>query len=385
MPYKCLVFFVILTFIFSNSSKAQTTDTLDVQINANQFLQGDTLNFGVELKNYQNVAKAASIHLWIEELNTGRKWHYRYPLINGYINAFLKIDNQLHDGVYAFNFLLQKRFFNLFGAVKNAEKSEEALNYIILTKNMQSVSGSVVLNEMKSFNTGHLLFTDSAYIIFSRLKHNYNKLQMEIQTPLDSFFKPSAKVTKFVKIGKSIDSSVRFNPDTMPKYVFSAEDTLFKTTLQEIVVTAKTKKIVDKFQEENASAMFNGPDALVLDGLESDAIANSVNLYTYLSSQVGGLTVVYDDDGTRKFVWRKHTTEIYIDEIKVDPSLFGDINPSDVALIKIYRPGVIVSFGSASGGTIAIYMKKGIYKRPDKISNNFYISGYSGLETIWKQ
>lgn len=384
MPFKFIVLFLAIG-ISINTSQAQSPDTLDVQFNANQFLQGDTLNFGVELKNYQNVAKAASIHLWIEELNTGRKWHYRYPLINGYLNAFLTLDNQLHDGVYAFNFLLQKRFFNLFGAVKNAEKNEEALNYIILTKNMQSVSGSVKLNELKSFNTGHLLFTDSAYIIFSRLKHNYNKLQMEIQTPLDSFFKPSATVTKFVKIGKTIDTTKKFNPDTMPKYIFSAEDTMYKTVLQEVVVTAKSKKLIDKFQEENGSGMFNGADALVLDGLESDEIANSVNLYTYLSSQVGGLNVVYDDDGTRKFVWRKHTTEIYIDEIKVDPSLFNDINPSDVALIKIYRPGVTVSFGSASGGTIAIYMKKGAYSKPKKISNNFYISGYSGLETIWKQ
>lgn len=385
MPYKCLVVFIILTFNFSNPSKAQTSDTLDVQMNANQFLQGDTLNFGVELKDYINVAKAASIHLWIEELNTGRKWHYRYPLINGYINAFLTLDNQLNDGVYAFNFLLQKKFFNLFGLVKNAEKNEEALNYIILTKNLQSVSGSVKLNEIKSFSTGNLLFTDSAYIIFSRLKHNYNKLQLEIQTPLDSFFKPSAMVTKFVKIGKTIDSSKRFNPDIMPKYVFNAEDTMYKTVLQEVVVTAKAKKLADKFLEENGSGMFNGADAIVLDGLESDEIANSTNLYNYLSSQVGGLNVAYDEEGTRKFMWRKHTTQIYIDEIKVDPSLFDDINPSDVALIKIYRPGVTVSFGSASGGTIAIYMKKGAYSKPKKISNNFYISGYSGLETIWKQ
>ena len=171
----------------------------------------------------------------------------------------------------------------------------------------------------------------------------------------------------------------------MPKYVFNAEDTIYKTVLQEVVVTAKAKKMVDKFLEENGSGMFNGADAIVLDGLESDEIANSTNLYNYLSSQVGGLNVVYDEEGTRKFEWRKHTTQIYIDEIKVDPSLFDDINPSDVALIKIYRPGVTVSFGSASGGTIAIYMKKGAYSKPKKISNNFYISGYSGLETTWKQ
>jgi hypothetical protein len=162
MGIKILVFLFLLNMFFVLPANAQITDTLEVQMNTHQLQQGDTLNFGIELKNYLKVAKSATIQLWIEELNTGKKWHYRYPMINGYVNAFLTLDNELRDGFYAFNFLLQKSFFNLFGQVKNADKSDDILNYIILTKNMQSVTGTVNLSEAKSFQTGHLLFTDSA-------------------------------------------------------------------------------------------------------------------------------------------------------------------------------------------------------------------------------
>lgn len=382
MGIKMVVFLFLLNVIFVFPATAQMADTLEVQMNTHQLQQGDTINFGIELKNYLKVAKAASVQLWIEELNTGKKWHYRYPMINGYVNAFLTLDNQLRDGVYAFNFLLQKSFFNLFGQVKNADKSDDMLNYIILTKNMQSVLGAVKLSDSKSFQTGHLLFTDSAYIIFSRPKRKSNKIEMEIRTPLDSVFEPLAKVTQFVKIGKIVDTSKPFNPN-IPNYVFSATDTMYKTTLQEVVITGKAKKLIEKFEEENVSGMFAGADGTVIDGLESDDIAHAYDLLSFLSSQVGGLEVKMDDEGNRKLVWRKHTTELYIDELKVDPTFFMDISPNDIAMIKIYRPGVPVSFGSASGGTIAIYMKKGMYKKPDRVSNNFYISGYSGLEALW--
>jgi hypothetical protein len=158
---------------------------------------------------------------------------------------------------------------------------------------------------------------------------------------------------------------------------------MYKTTLQEVVITGKAKKLIEKFEEDNVSGMFAGADGTVIDGLESDAIARAYDLLSFLSSQVGGLEVKMDDEGNRKLMWRKHATALYIDELKVDPTFFMDISPNDIAMIKIYRPGVAVSFGSASGGTIAIYMKKGMYKKPDRVSNNFYISGYSGLETLW--
>jgi hypothetical protein len=68
----------------------------------------------------------------------------------------------------------------------------------------------------------------------------------------------------------------------------------------------------------------------------------------------------------------------------VDADLLQDIIPAEIAMIKIYGPGIPVAFGSAEGGTIAIYMKHGIYLKKNKPTNNFYINGYTGLNAIWK-
>src|SRR4051812_31577628 len=100
----------ILLLFFYMPLSAQEKDSISVLLNKNVFVQGDTINFEVNLKNYSKVAKTATIQLWIEELKTGKRWKFRYPLVNGYLNAKLVVQDAIQDGQYAFNFLLQKTF-----------------------------------------------------------------------------------------------------------------------------------------------------------------------------------------------------------------------------------------------------------------------------------
>jgi hypothetical protein len=154
--------------------------------------------------------------------------------------------------------------------------------------------------------------------------------------------------------------------------------------MQEVIVNAKSKKLVDDFQKDNVSGMFGGADGTVIDGLESDEISHAVDLFNFLISKVAGLSIKNNDEGDNILMWRKHHTDIYIDEIKVDADLASQISVSDIAMIKIFEPGVQVSFGSGEGGTIAIYLKTGVYKRENKPTNNFRIMGYTGLDANWK-
>jgi hypothetical protein len=130
--------------------------------------------------------------------------------------------------------------------------------------------------------------------------------------------------------------------------------------------------------------MFGGSDGMVIDGLESDEISRALNLFNFLMTKVAGINIKNNDEGEEILTWRKHRTDIYIDEIKVAPDLALQISLSDIAMIKIFEPGVQVSFGSGAGGTVAIYLKNGVYKRENKPTNNFRIMGYTGLEVIWK-
>lgn len=379
--HKLLLLIVFLFFI--SPSFSQTVDSLSIIIDKQTCLQGDTINIDARLFNYTNNSNASTLHLWIEEIKTGRKWHYRYPLLNGILSTSLTVNNSIPDGVYALNFQLQKSFFNLSGIVKNEEYKDRYINYVLITKNMQTITDAVAVEDNKSFNVGRLLFQDSAFIVFSKPKHNRNELVINISTPLDSAFIPTATITQFVAIGNSKDSGkTQFKQAS--SYSFNEDGQLYKTILPEVVVKAKAKKLIDDFEKENVTGFFAGVDATVLDGLESNEIANSPDLFTYLSSKIGGLTQQMGENGMPQLKWRNHRTEIFVNEIKSDEDMLLDINPSDIAMIRVYQPGTQIATGSSDGGTIAIYTKTGVYSKSSNTSYSFFIKGYNALDTEWK-
>jgi hypothetical protein len=345
--------------------------------------QGDTLNFEINLLDRFKTIKTASIRLWIENIATGRKWHYKYPLINGYLNARIIIDSNISPGNYALNFFMQKNFFRIKGVVKNAYKKDNQINYVLLSKNKDIVFGNLSLDMEKFFISDCMLFQDSANIIFSRPQRKGIIPEINLINDLDSSYTVADSITNFITVNNKKDTSKK-NNEIPTHYSFSANDRLYKTIMPEVVVKAKSKKIIDDFQKDNVSGLFAGTDGTVIDGLESDEIARAGNLFNFLTSRVAGLSVKTSDDGSEELKWRKHQTDIYIDEIKVDAELALDISLSDIAMIKIFEPGVQVAFGSGAGGTIAIYLKTGIYKKENKPTNNFRIMGYTGLDVIWK-
>lgn len=379
--------FILITYIFlyhfTNHCVAQNQHKMIATFNKNVFKNGDTLNFDINLADSFKTIKTASVHLWIEEITTGRKWHYKYPLLNGSLYASLKIDSTLKPGNYAFNFMMQRNFFRIKGKLKNPEKKDNVVNYILLSKDKDIVSGLLPLDIDKSFIGECMLFQDSAHIFFSRPSHKGAEMQIEFINDLDSSYKVEDSITNFITIKNEMDSSTIQNP-VPTNYQFSKTDNLYKTIMPAVVVNSKSKRIIDDYQKENVSGMFSGVDGTVIDGLSSDEITNANNLLNFLTFKVPGLSIKTSDEGTDELVWRKRRTDIFVNEIKVNADLLQDIIPAEIAMIKIYGPGIPVAFGSAEGGTIAIYMKHGIYLKKNKPTNNFYINGYTGLNAIWK-
>lgn len=374
---------IISLVLYMQCGYGQSADTLLADLHKDHFSRGDSINMEVIYTNYTKSTHTATVQLWIQDIKTGRRWKYRYPLINGYLNASLKVDESIPEGIYAFNYLLQKDFFNLEGYLDRTGKGGNAVNYVMIAKNKQTLVNAVPLSSQNRFTIHNLLFQDSAFIIFSRPGLKNKDLLVNIRTSLDSVFTPSVIVTKIVTIG---------NPDTLQgiksfvrSYQFIPEDTRYKTILPEIVVHAKTTRRLEEYEKENVTALFSSPDEIVLDGLGSDEMAKSPDLYTYISSKVGGLRLENNNEtGTRYFTWRKQPTDIYINEIKWDPDMPVNLNPSDIAEIKIFRPGTSISGGSGQGGAIAIYTKTPGFETNDTRKNSFHIRGYTGLETLWK-
>jgi hypothetical protein len=370
-----------LLFFLCNCLQAQDGSGLVVDMGKTSFVKGDTISFEASLPNYKTVAKTATLQVWAENIQTGRKWKFRYPLINGYLSAKLTIDSSLGNGVYALNFLLQKSFFSLRGHVSNAGKKDKLLNYAIISKNRQGIMDIAALDDTKDFSIRNLLFQDSAFIIFSRPGKKNNDLEIQIETPLDSAFTPLASFTKFIVIG---DTS-RLSPADTSVYRFAATDTKYKIIMPEVVVRSKSNKRLQDFDSENSTGSFSGTDALILDGLSSDEIADAPDLYLYLTKKVGGLRVETDNEtGNRSFIWRGQPTQIYINEIRLDAETPLWINPADVAMIKVFRPGTVLMADASAGGAIAIYTKTGAYRQAGNRNYSFYILGYTAQEAVWK-
>ena len=85
--------------------------------------------------------------------------------------------------------------------------------------------------------------------------------------------------------------------------------------------------------------------------------------------------------GTYELSWRNGPVDIYLDEILVDEDIARFVNPSDIAMIKVFSPG---GGGIRGNGTIAIYTKRGDYLDDTSRKYYFLVNGYTPYTSIWK-
>jgi hypothetical protein len=377
---------IISILLFALSSlqvKATASDTLVVIFDRQQFVQGDSIEMEVYTEPYQSNQPAQTLHVWIENVKTGQRWKYRYPFLKGRYKISLKINDSIPNGVYAFNFLLQKKFLAVYGKLKNAEYDDKAVNYIATTKNKAPIIDGAELDNNASFKIDNLFYTDSVYFGFSPAqKSKANKLKIAIETPIDSVFTPTATVTEFVTIGS--DENLK-SAAVEKGYVFSMADKKDKQLLQEVVLKTKQKTKRQKFENENVSGLFASDNAKTIDFYESDELKNYPDIYSYLTANVAGLTTFNDEEtGKTILYWRKEKVNIFVDEfLDVDFSPVS-LSVQDIELVKIYSPGSRLGL-DGFGGSVAIYTRRMSNRPGNKLSNySFYVKGYTQKNAEWK-
>lgn len=138
------------------------------------------------------------------------------------------------------------------------------------------------------------------------------------------------------------------------------EDARVKT-LATATVIGHEKSAADKLDERYASGMFAGGDAYTFD-LIDDALASSMpDIFTYLIGKIAGLQITPGNGpgGAPSLAWRGGKPSLYLNEMQVDASQLQSVATTDIAMVKVFRPGSGVGFGGGSGGVIAVYTKKG--------------------------
>ena len=138
------------------------------------------------------------------------------------------------------------------------------------------------------------------------------------------------------------------------------EDARIKT-LAAATVVAKERSLSQKLDDRYASGMFAGGDAYTFDLIDDPFASAMPDIFTYLQGKVPGLQITTGQGpgGAPSLSWRGGRPSVYLNEMQVDAQQLQNVSVPDIAMVKVFRPGSGVGFGGGSGGTIAVYTKKG--------------------------
>jgi hypothetical protein len=385
----------ILVCLFSiKMGIASQLDSIPVSLNYKNVKPGDTLEFNWNGNAIGKGYAAASLHLWIDHIESGKRWKLRYPILNGSSEGALIISDSLPQGNYAFNFMAADQFIEINGAVRSV-KIKRAFNYKTQQKDTLVVyemprmikkeirytllgnssilhNDFVRLDEQGKFKIPPIIFGDSAQLLFDPGKGR-GEYWINLETPLDSAFTPFHSTTLFVGVQKK-GAVYNQSKDTLA-YVFEFEDPYpDAVVLDEIVLQGKSN--AQKFEDDFVSKLFKAsPDAKTIDALDNNELMRSNSILTFLQSRVGGL-FVRSNGITTNVTWRGAPVDFYINEFPVDINSLN-LSPMDVALIKVHPPPSQLR-SLTNGGAIAIYTKRGVYENQKGVPQyNFMVRGYT--------
>jgi hypothetical protein len=393
---------VVFFFLFIFFVKAvHASDSIPVTLNAAKFKQGDTLEFNWNGNLIGKGYAAASLHVWVDHIESGRRWKLRYPILNGVAEGSLVISDSLPVGNYAFNFMATEQFLEIKGNVRNV-KIKTAYNYKTQKKDTLAVfelpkmkgkemrytllgqssilhNDYVNVDDQGNFDIPAIVFGDSAQLLFDPGKGR-GVYWINLETALDSLFTPFHSSTMFVGIQKGI-TALNDIKDTA-SYVFEFEDPYpDAVVLDEVVVKGKSN--AEKFEDDFVSGLFKSfPDAKTYDALDDNELMRSNNILTFLRTKVAGL-FIRSNGITSTVTWRGEPVNFFINEFQVDVNNLN-LNPMDVALIKVIPPPAQV-ISLTNGGAIAIYTKRGAYENGKGSPRyNYMVKGYTQGISRWK-
>jgi hypothetical protein len=385
--YKFLI--LIIGLFLAPAVKA--SDSIPLFVNGSEFRAGDSVYF-----SWKGQVPLATMHLWIDNLENGRRWKYRYPILNGEADGTLAVAKDLEPGTYAFNFMAAENFLEISGKFRKV-KVKTAYNYETKKNDTITITdipgpiknkvGAVMLNRQGllydedhvlandgSFRIPPIVFGDTATLVFNT--DNRDSYLVEMRTPLDTSFIPFYSKTVFVTVkgdqpAEKIDTA-SYKFDFSGSYANSI-------TLQEIVITGPSR--AQQFEKEHVSPMFQDINSKTLNCLDNDQLLRFNDIWGYIQSQVPGITIRRNGLGRSAF-WRGSPVTFFVDELLMNAS---DIvtQPMDVALIKVYPPpnGIL---GRAPGGVVALYTKRGDQYDDPPSPYTYTVKGYTQGEILWQ-
>ncbi len=160
-------------------------------------------------------------------------------------------------------------------------------------------------------------------------------------------------------------------------------------TLEAVTVKGRVKTDAEKLDEKYTSGMFSGGDAYTFDLINDPYAVAMMDIFQYLQGKVAGLQITTGQGpgGAPSLTWRGSKPSLYLNEMQVDESQLQSTPVSDVAMVKVFRPGSGVGFGGGAGGVIAVYTKKGGDEKKSDASfkglDRALLTGYSPMKEFY--
>ncbi|HYO21373.1 MAG TPA: hypothetical protein VER36_03140, partial [Flavisolibacter sp.] len=259
----------------------------------------------------------------------------------------------------------------LVGILQTADSAKNLIQLPVDKNGKVFSEGLVFFDNAKlffNFNKKGLSFDKSMLMLDNGLRKGYKKILPDT-TMKSGLLNLSAN---------TISANIQVNKLSLQALRLMARSNM----MENITVKARAKTTKDKMEEKYVSGLFSG-DARSFD-LVNDPLAGAyMDVFQYLQGKVAGLQIT--SGGTPSLSWRGGTPVLYLNEMQTDASMLQGTPVSDIAYIKVFRPGESIVSGGG-GGVIAIYTRKGGDSQPDpnaKGMSYVQLMGYSAVKEFY--
>ncbi len=247
------------------------------------------------------------------------------------------------------------------------------LSFIIRTKDSAVTYFNTTTAQNGQFELQGLLFHDTAdiYINNNVDKNRDKKVQVEIHSPpIASRYVlpvsiPAIKSLQagYAKVSKQSDKNIPGKNIFAPLEFDSGV-----VILEELIVRSRKPSATQELENRYSTGYFSGSSRATIDFIKEPPNFPGGNIYDFLKGRYSYLQVK-GNSPNYMLVYRAMMSigtgtwipmSLYLDEMLVDPQHLTTVPMRDIAMVRIYSPGL-----AGQGGALAVYRKKG----EDRLTN----------------
>jgi len=254
-------------------------------------------------------------------------------------------------------------YLSLAGKVIGAtpEQLQKAGDIILMLtqKDAETQTFTIPVQPNGYFDDPSLILFDTAQIFYDfatkkNMSHYSVQFMPDVLPPFSNYFNAPSFTSG------DLDSSNRYHLQLSKEA--EAQLQYFKgKVLENITIKSKIKSKLQQVNDKYTTGVFKSGNATELDLADDPLVSSYTDIISYIQGKVPSL---YFDNVAQKFLWMRNRAgengpALYLNEMGTNYDVLSSIAVSNVAYIKVFRPGFVGGAGSGTGGAIVIYTKQG--------------------------